>query len=144
MIKVTGKSAVRSTTATYIEPETREKHQISVEYYSHTTAALKARMAEAEREDEEYQKRVEEHEKKTAEAVKKNKPLPDPLPRRLIFPKVRGLMMVLHALPDLTDAKGKPFTITSDNLDLLSDENLDNIEKAIRNDVEAKKSQPAD
>ena len=142
MIKVTGKSAVRTCTAAYIDPETREKHTVTVEYYSHTTAALKQRMFEAAKEDEDYQKQVDEHERKTLEAMRKKKPLPDPLPRRLVYPVIRFLSFTLHGLPDLADAGGKPFKITTENLDTLTQENLDNIEQAIKDDIEAKKSQP--
>jgi hypothetical protein len=133
MIKVTGKSAVRKTTAQYIAPETGEKHEIDVLYYSHTTAALKQRMADAAKEDEEYAKQ-------SAAAEKRGKPLPP----RLFFPTVRMLAFVLNGLPDLADANGKAFKITADNLDTLTQENIDAIDKAIKEDIDGKKSPPAE
>jgi hypothetical protein len=48
----------------------------------------------------------------------------------------------LHALPDLTDEKGKPFAITIENLEKIPLENLDAIKTAIDEDL-AGKSRPA-
>lgn len=132
MIKVTGKSAVRQCTAPYIDPETREKHTITVEYYSHTQAATKQLMAAAEKEDADYQKRVEKAEKDGK-----------PAPKRFIFGMTRSLLWVLHALPDFSTPDDKPFAITESNLDLLTFENLQAIDQAIKDDIEAKKSKPS-
>jgi hypothetical protein len=144
MIQVTGKSAVRECTATYIDPESREEHKITVEYYSHTSASLREMMADVDRQEAEYAKQAEAHERKVAEAIEKKKPLPAAMPRRFIFPLVLSLSRLIHALPDLTDAKGKAFAITSENLETITQENLDLIDKAIRDDVDAKKSKPAE
>jgi hypothetical protein len=118
MIKVTGKRAVRSTTAPYIT-EDGESTEIAVEYYSATTAVMKERRDIAI---------------KRAENAK---------PGEMAWFSDE-LVQDLHALPDLADDKGKPFKITVANLDKLDIRNLNAIRKAIEDDIVAKKSQPGE
>lgn len=117
MIKVTGKRAVRSTTAPYIT-EDGETTEIAVEYYSQTTAAMKERREKAI---------------KRAESAK---------PGDFAWHSDE-LVQDLFALPDLADDKGKPFKITVANLDKLDVRNLNAIRQAIEDDISGKKSQPS-
>jgi hypothetical protein len=118
MIKVTGKRAVRSTTAPYIT-EDGEITEIAVEYYSSTTAFMKDRRERAI-------KRAE-----------------DAKPTDFAW-HTEELVEDLFALPDLADDKGKPFKITVANLDKLDVRNLNAIRQAIEDDIAAKKSQPGE
>jgi hypothetical protein len=118
MIKVTGKRAVRSTTAPYIT-EDGETTEIAVEYYSQTTAAMKERREAA---------------------IKRAENASETEFRWF----TDDLVDDLFALPDLADDKGKPFKITVANLDKLDVRNLNAIRKAIEDDIAAKKSQPGE
>lgn len=117
-IKVGNERTVRECLAPYTytvdgKPVTED---IRVEYYSLTIEEMKA-----------YRKDLEAKIAENPEAV---------------IWMSETLAPRLHALPDLTDAKGKPFEITLANLEKVPLENLDAIKTAIDEDL-AGKSRPA-
>ncbi len=104
------KRSIRECTAPFQQDGT--KQNIRVLYYSFKIKELK-----------DHQARVEEKAKQNPDAIIW---LSETLSERL------------HSLPDLTDANGKEFKITADNLDLIDVENLEAIKRAIDEDVSGK------
>lgn len=136
MIKVTGKRPIRSTTAAYVTDD-GEEVQITVEYFSPNQAYLQQRMIEAQKADEDYQKKLDA-------ANKAGKQLPP----RLLFSS-EELARDIHALRDpdgnpFADENGKTLKINAANLAKIDQRNLNAIRQAINEDIAGKKSQPAE
>jgi hypothetical protein len=136
MIKVSGNRPIRTTTADYITDE-GEKVEVTIEYFSSTPAYLKKRLDEAQKADEKYEAEVE----KAVKAGKK-------APTRFMF-EFDDLANDVHSIKDadgdpLADEKGKPMKITVENLDKIAIPNLKAIRQAISDDIQGKKSSPAE
>ena len=116
MIKITAPQRfVRETTAPFIyavEDGTEQTKDIRVQYYSSTWNEVQ-----------------EQHASLAAKVADD--------PTQTIWPHETFAKRV-HALPDLADAKGKPFAITAENLGMLDIRNLDAMKKAIDEDIAGK------
>ncbi len=118
-IKVGAESrTIHETTAPYqhMVDGSLETSDIIVQYHSQTTAEIRQRRADM-----------------TARLAED--------PEAVVWLS-ETLAASLHALPDLTDSKGKPFAITVENLDTIEVPNLEAIKAAIDKDI-AGESQPS-